>query len=41
MSLFSGVLKKLKEDQLKNMIKKFKDELKNLKNILNKINKVK
>ena len=37
MSLFS----KLKEEQLKNTIKKLKDKLKNLKNILNKIKELK
>ena len=36
MSLF-GAFKETKEDQLKNMMKEFKDELKDLKNILNKI----
>ena len=38
MSLSLGLLKKLKEDKLRNnMIKEFKDELKDFKNILNKI----
>ena len=36
MSLF-GAFKETKEDQLKNTMKEFKDELKDLKNILNKI----
>ena len=36
MSLFEA-FKETKEDQLKNMMKEFKDELKDLKNILNKI----
>ena len=40
MSLFSGLLKKLKEDQLKNMMKEFKDELKHLKNVRNKTKEV-
>ena len=42
MSLSLGLLKKLKEDKLRNtMIKEFKDELKDFKNILNKIKELK
>ena len=37
-SLSLVLLKKLKEDQVKNIIKEFKNELKDLKNIPNKIN---
>ena len=36
-SFYSGVLKKLKEDSRNTLIKKFKNELQDLKNILNKI----
>ena len=37
MSLYSGLLKKLKEDSRNTMIEKIKNELKDLKNMLNKI----
>ena len=39
MSLDLGILKKLKEDKLRNTIEKFKDGLKGFKNKLNKIKK--
>ena len=37
MSLYSGLLKKLKEDSRNTMIEKIKNELKDLKNMINKI----
>ena len=40
MSFSVGLLKKLREDQLSTMIEEFKDELKDFKNILNKIKKL-
>ena len=40
-SLFLRLLRKPKEDKSRNLMKKFKDELKDLKNILNRIKKLK
>ena len=38
-SLSLVLLKKLKEDNLRNMIEEFKDQLKEFKNLLNKVKK--
>ena len=40
MSFYSGLLKKLKEDSRNAMIKRFKNELRDFKNLLNKIKKL-